>query len=339
VDYNRSSVPLLEIVTDHERNPLRSVQEARTYLEKLRQILRYIEISDCSMEKGQLRCDVNISLRPKGAKAYGHRAEIKNMASFKFIMDALEYEIRRQSEILGAGGEMTQETRLYDEAKRVTLPMRSKEDAPDYRYFPDPDLVEVELDEDFVDRIRKKMPELPDQKIHRLVEEFDVPRDEVLILTKEKAVSDYFTTCALACEDRKRLSRWIIKDLFKLLNKACLSMEQCPVPPDHFSTLVNLIAKGEVTEKMARVILEEMFEKGVSPEAVIESKGLKPIQDSGALEKIVDEVFAKNPEAVAKIKEGNKKPVDFLIGQVMKKTRGKADPTALAKLIQKKLRS
>ena len=204
MDYNRSSVPLLEIVTDHERNPLHSVQEARSYLEKLRQILRYIEISDCSIEKGQFRCDVNISLRPKGSKTFGYRAEIKNMASFKFIMDALEYEIRRQSEILLSGKEMTQETRLYDEAKRVTMPMRSKEDAPDYRYFPDPDLVEVELDEDFIDRVRKRMPELPDQKIHRLMEEFDVPRDEALILTKEKAVSDYFTTCALSCAERKK---------------------------------------------------------------------------------------------------------------------------------------
>jgi aspartyl-tRNA(Asn)/glutamyl-tRNA(Gln) amidotransferase subunit B len=337
VDYNRSSVPLLEIVTDHERNPVRSVREARSYLEKLRQILRYTEISDCSIEKGQFRCDVNISLRPKGTKAFGNRAEIKNMASFKFIMDALDYEIKRQSEILESGGVMTQETRLYDERKRVTLPMRSKEDAPDYRYFPDPDLVEVELDEDFIDRIRKKMPELPDEKIHRLMEEFDIPRDEVLILTKEKAVSDYFTTCALSCEDRKRLSRWIIKDLFKLLNKACLSMEQCPVPPEHFSSLVNLIAKGEVTERMARAILEEMFEEGVSSETVIKRRGLKPIQDSGALEKVVDEVLDQNPGAVAKIKGGNKKPVDFLIGQVMKKTRGKADPAALAELIQKKL--
>ena len=339
VDYNRSSVPLLEIVTDHERNPVRSVQEARSYLEKLRQILRYIEISDCSIEKGQFRCDVNISLRPKGTKAFGNRAEIKNMASFKFIMDALDYEIKRQSEILESGGVMTQETRLYDERKRVTMLMRSKEDAPDYRYFPDPDLVEVELDEDLIDRIRKKMPELPDQKIHRLMEEFDIPRDEVLILTKEKAVSEYFTACALSCEDRKRLSRWIIKDLFKLLNKACLSMDQCPVPPEHFSNLVNLIAKGELTERMARTILEEMFEKGVGPETVIKRKALKPIQDSGALEKAVDEVLAQNPEAVAKIKGGNRKPVDFLIGQVMKKTHGKANPSALAKLIQKKLRS
>jgi aspartyl-tRNA(Asn)/glutamyl-tRNA(Gln) amidotransferase subunit B len=261
------------------------------------------------------------------------------MASFKFIMDALEYEIRRQSEILRSGGDIAQETRLYDEDKKVTLPMRSKEDAPDYRYFPDPDLVEVELDEDFIDRVRRKMPELPDQRVHRLMQEFDVPRDEVLILTKEKAVSDYFTTCALACEDRKRLSRWIIKDLFKLLNKACLPMDQCPVPPDHFSALVNLIAKGQVTERMARTVLEEMFEKGVSPEAVIGSKGLKPIQDSGALEKIVEDVIAKNPEAVAKIRAGNRKPVDFLIGQVMKSTRGKADPAALTRLIQKKLRS
>ncbi|MGE5840665.1 MAG: Asp-tRNA(Asn)/Glu-tRNA(Gln) amidotransferase subunit GatB [Deltaproteobacteria bacterium] len=339
VDYDRSSVPLLEIVTDHERNPLRSVQEGRTYLEKLRQILRYIEISDCSMEKGQFRCDVNISLRPKGAETYANRAEIKNMASFKSIMDALEYEIKRQSDLLKSDGEIAQQTRLFDEIKRITSPMRSKEDAPDYRYFPDPDLVEVELDEDFIGRIRKKMPELPDQKINRFVEEFEVPRDEVLILTKEKVVSDYFTTCAISCEDRKRLSRWIIKDLFKLLNRACLPMEQCPVQPEHFSTLVNLIAKGEVTERMARTILEEMFEKGVSPEAVIESKGLKPIQDTAALERIVDEVLAKNPEPVARIKAGNRKPLDFLIGQVMKNTRGKADPAALTKIIQKKLRS
>ena len=337
VDYNRASVPLLEIVTDHERNPIRSLQEARAYLEKLRQILRYIDISDCNMEKGQLRCDVNISLRPKGHQGYGRRAEIKNMASFKFIMEALEYETERQSEILLAGGEITQETRLFDEKKRETLPMRTKEDAPDYRYFPDPDLLEIELTEDFVEKIRKKMPELPDQRVSRLIEEYDLPKEDVLLLTKEKGVADYFSACALATEDRRKLSRWIIKDLFRLLKKGALPVDHCPIPPEAFSELINLISRGEITEKMAREVLEEMFDRGVRAESVIAEKGLKPIHDLNALDKVLDEVIAENPEVIAKIREGSTKPVDFLIGQVMKKTRGKADPGRLRKVLQKKL--
>jgi aspartyl-tRNA(Asn)/glutamyl-tRNA(Gln) amidotransferase subunit B len=339
VDYNRSSVPLLEIVTDHERNPIRSLQEARAYLEKLRQILRYIEISDCNMEKGQLRCDVNISLRPKGNEGYGHRAEIKNMASFKFIMDALEYETKRQSDILRSGGEITQETRLFDETKRKTFPMRSKEDAPDYRYFPDPDLLEIELSERFVEKIREKMPELPDQRVCRLIEEYDLPKEDVLVLTKDKSVADYFSACALVAEDRKKLSRWIIKDLFRLLKKRALPVDQCPVSAEAFSELINFISRGEITEKMAREVLEEMFERGVRAESVIAEKGLKPIHDLDALDKVLDEVIAENTDVIAKIKEGSTKPVDFLIGQVMKKTRGKANANKLRKLIQKKLLS
>jgi aspartyl-tRNA(Asn)/glutamyl-tRNA(Gln) amidotransferase subunit B len=337
VDYNRSSVPLLEIVTDHEKNPIRSTREARAYLEKLRQTLRYIDISDCNMEKGQLRCDVNISLRPKGSQAYGNRAEIKNMASFKFIIEALEFEFKRQREIVENGGDIPQETRLFDEAKRATFPMRSKEDAPDYRYFPDPDLMDIELSEEFVDKIREKMPELPDQSVDRLIEQYDLPKEDALILTRDKRVADYFSACALVAEDRKRLGRWIVKDLFRLLKKASLSIDKCPVPPEEFSGLVNVIARGEITEKMGRQVLDEMFERRVPAESVIAEKGLKPIQDAEDLDRFVDEVIAENPQVIAKIKEGSTKPVDYLIGRIMKKTHGKADPKKLAKLIQKKL--
>jgi len=339
VDYNRSSVPLLEIVTDHERNPVTSLQEARAYLEKLKQTLRYIEVSDCDMEKGQLRCDVNISLRPVGHHGYGNRAEIKNMASFKFIMDALTYETERQAEILRSGGEITQETRLFDETKRATFPMRSKEDAPDYRYFPDPDLLEIELTDEFVEKIRRKMPELPDQTVGRIIEEYDLPREDVLTLTRDKGVADYFGACASLAEDRRKLSRWIIKDLFRLLKKSGISIDQCAVSPEAFSELVNYMTRGEITEKMGRVVLEEMFERGVRADSVIAEKGLKPIHDPDALDEVLDEVIAENPDVIAKILGGATKPVDFLIGQAMKKTRGKADPAQLRKLIQKKLPS
>jgi aspartyl-tRNA(Asn)/glutamyl-tRNA(Gln) amidotransferase subunit B len=337
VDYNRSSVPLIEIVTDHERNPLRSSREARAYLEKLRQTLRYVEISDCSMEKGQLRCDVNVSLLPRGSQTYGNRVEIKNMASFKFITEALECEIMRQRDLLERGAEIPQETRLFDEAKRATFPMRSKEDAPDYRYFPDPDLLEIELSEAFVDRIRKKMPELPDQSVDRLIAQYDLPREDALVLTRDKRVADYFTGCASVAGDRKRLSRWIIKDLFKLLKKRSLAVDQCPVSPGNFAELINILSRGEITDKLGRQVLEEMFEREVSAGSVIAEKGLEPIQDSKTLDRFVDEVIAENPLVTAKIKEGSTKPLDYLIGQVMKKTRGKADPKDLSRLIRRKL--
>ena len=338
VDYNRSTVPLIEIVTDHEKNPIRSTQEARAYLEKLRQTLRYIEVSDCNMEKGQFRCDVNVSLRPKGSQGYGSRAEIKNMASFKFIAEALEYEIRRQRDILLSGGDMPQETRLFDETKRATFSMRSKEDAPDYRYFPDPDLQEIELSEAFVEKIRQKMPELPDQSVNRLIAHYGLTKGDALILARDRAVADYFSACASVAEDRKKLSRWILKDLFKLLKKSAIAIDQCPIPPERFAELVNLVARGDITENLGRQVLEEMFGRGVSAESIIAEKGLTPIQDSNALEGFIDEVIAENPQVIAKIKEGEAKPMDYLIGQVMKKTRGKANPKELADLIQKKLR-
>ena len=335
VDYNRSSVPLLEIVTDHERNPMRSLQEARTYLEKLKQILKYIDISECMMEKGQLRCDVNISIRPRGSSEFGNRAEIKNMSSFRFIMDALEYEIKRQKDIIESGATVKQETRLFDEEKKITLPMRSKEDAPDYRYFPDPDLMEVKIDKDFITRLEKTMPELPDRQLNRIIEQYGIPKSDAVILTKDKEVSEYFTACALICDDKRRLGNWIIKELFKLLNDASVSIASCPVKPVDFVRLIELVSKGEITEAIGRAVLSEMFSSGRGPDSVIDEKGLKPIQDNDTLVKAIEETIKENPEAAARIKAGETKPVDFMLGRVMKKTRGKADPKKARDLIGK----
>ena len=337
VDYNRSSVPLLEIVTDHERNPLRSINEARAYLEKLRQILMYIGISDCVIERGQFRCDVNISIRPKGSSEFGNRSEVKNMASVRSIMDALEHEVKRQQGVLQSGKSLPQETRLFDEGKRITLPMRSKEDAPDYRYFPDPDLVELEIDQVFVEKTQETLPELPDQKVNRITEAYGIPKKDVVVLTKDKAVSDFFESCAAYCDDRKRLCNWIIKDLFRLLNEASVSTIECPVSPKDFSVLMNMIAKGEITDQIGRTVLEIMFETRQQPEAIIEERGLRPIQDTELLEKVLDTVVAENSDIAVQIKEGETKPIDFLIGQVMRKTSGKADPKRVRELIQKKL--
>ena len=337
VDYNRSSIPLLEIVTDHERNPMRSLNEARTYLEKLRQILKYIEISDCTIEKGQFRCDVNISIRPKGSREFGHRSEIKNMTSFRFIMDALEYEIKRQARLLEAGEQPEQETRLFDETKKITLPMRSKEDAPDYRYFPDPDLIEVDIDQDFLSEIKKRMPELPDQKADRIIQDYGLSKSEVLILTRERTVSDYFESCAPFADDPKRLCKWMIKDLFKLLNEASISIDQCPISPEDFSNLVNLVATGAVTDQVGRTVLEEIFTKGGKPEAIIKEKGLETVQDMDLLDRVLNEVFQENPDVMNQILNGDLKPVDFLIGQVMRKTKGTANPQKVRDLILSKV--
>jgi len=316
---------------------MRSLQEARNYLEKLKQTLKYIEISECMMERGQLRCDVNISIRPKGSKEFGNRAEIKNMSSFRFIMEALEYEIKRQKEIIESGAEVKQETRLFDEEKKITLPMRSKEDAPDYRYFPDPDLMEVKIDKEFIGAVEKTMPELPDHQLNRIMEQYGIPKNDALILTRDKAVSEYFTACAMICEDKRRLGNWIIKELFKLLNDASLPMTSCPVTPKDFVRLIELVSKGEITEGIGRTVLSEMFTTGKGPDIVINEKGLKPIEDHDTLIKAVEEVLKENPGVAEQIKAGETKPVDFILGRVMKKTKGKADPKKVRELIGKTL--
>ncbi|MCF8062331.1 MAG: Asp-tRNA(Asn)/Glu-tRNA(Gln) amidotransferase subunit GatB [Deltaproteobacteria bacterium] len=337
VDFNRASVPLIEIVGDHTRNPLRSVREARAFLEKMQQILRYIGVSDCSMEKGQLRCDVNVSIRPPGEPGFGNRSEIKNMASFRFVTEALEHEIERQAGLLRSGRPVVQETRLFDEERRITLPMRSKEDAPDYRYFPDPDLVEIQLDRETVEAVGRAMPELPDQRVSRLVRDLDIPREEAAVLTRDRAVSDFFDRCTPLCEDATRLSRWIIKDLFRLLNQAGLDMPGCPIGPEPFSRLVNLVAGGEVTEQAARSVLDDMFRTGKPPDVLVEEKGLRSIRDEKTLARMVDEVLAEHPGVAAEIRGGRVEPINFLVGMVMKKSSGRADAARVRELLKERL--
>ena len=337
VDYNRSSVPLLEIVTDHERNPLRSIQEARQYLEKLRQTLIYIDISDCIIEKGQFRCDVNISLRPRGSKEFGNRSEIKNMASFRYIMDALEYEIKRQKNLLESGKKPLQETRLFDEQKKITQPMRSKEDAPDYRYFPDPDLVEVEITEEMIESVEKGLPELPDQKLKKITEDYGIPMADALIITKDPRVSEFFEKAVKKSTDPVRLSRWFVNELFRFLKESSLSIMEIPATPEQFASLVNMVSKGQLTDTIARDVLEKMFKTGEAPEKIVEKEGLKPIEDEKILLSIIEEVIESNPETIDKIRKGDPNPVNYLVGQVMRKTRGKANPKKVRQMIEKKL--
>ncbi len=339
VDYNRSGIPLLEIVADHTRNPIRTLDQAHTYLKTLQQILRYIGISDCSIEKGQFRCDVNVSIRPKGAKHFGNRTEIKNMTSFKFILKAVEYEIKRQTQILKSGRKVEQETRWFDEDKKITCLLRTKEDAPDYRYFPEPDLPDIEIDPDFIANIQDTLPELPDKKQNRFMDQYHLRKDEALLLTRDKDISEFFEACSIRCKDLKKLIRWIIKDLFTLLNETSQNLKDSALSPEHFAELINYISQGTITEKIARSVLKDMFESGESPEALIKRKNLKIIQDTALLEKLCSQVITENQEAAEKIRQGNTRPLNYLVGQVMKKTSSKADPGSVRKLIQEKLKA
>ncbi len=338
VDFNRAGVPLIEIVSDHTRNPIRSLTEAREYLETVRQTLQYMGVSDCVIEKGQFRCDVNVSIRKKGENRFNERVEIKNMASFKFILDAIQYEIKRQSELLKAGKKIVQETRLFDERKKITIPMRTKEDAPDYRYFPEPDLVELNISEEFIEQIKKKMPELPTEKVKRFIEKYGIQRGDVLLLTRQRQVADYFEECAKYTKDYKRLSLWIINELFRLLKESALSIEQCPVSAKDFAMLVDIISKGEITEQAAKSVLDEMFRTKKSPQEIIKEKGIKVIQEKDLLLEMVDEVIKSNSHIVEKIRSGKTEAINFLIGQVMKKTKGQADARLVKELILDKIR-
>jgi aspartyl-tRNA(Asn)/glutamyl-tRNA(Gln) amidotransferase subunit B len=337
IDYNRSGIPLIEIVTDHTTNPMRSVKEARNYLEKIRQILRYIEVSDCTIEKGQFRCDVNISLKKIGSPSYSNRAEIKNMTSFKFISEALEYEIKRQSKLLKESKKIEQETRLYNEEKKITLPMRSKEDAPDYRYFPDPDLIELELEKEFIDKIKKTNPVLPDELLNLITEKYKVSQEDAYLLARNKEVANFFTECAPHSTDNKKLARWIINNLLKHLEDNSLTIESVKIEPKEFAVLINLIVKGKITDRVGKTVLEEMISSGKSPEVIINEKGLKPIEDTKELNKFVDDAFNAHPEIIEQLKSGETKAVNVLIGQVMRSSKGKANANKLRELILERI--
>ena len=335
VDYNRAGVPLIEIVSEPD---MRSAAEARAYMEQLKAILEYTDVCDCKMQEGSLRCDANISVMPEGATEFGTRAEIKNLNSFRALERAIEYEVERQIEIVEDGGHVVQETRTWDDANGVTLSMRSKEEAHDYRYFPEPDLVPVNLDQAWIDEIKATLPELPSARKERLLAE-EVPEDNADIIVASKKVADYFDEGTKATKNLKALSNWLIGDVTGYLNAEGIEIDdpEFKITPDHLGELVNLIDKGVLSSKLAKQVFAEMLKENEAPEALVKKLGLEQVSDAGELGKLVDEVIAANPQSIADFKAGKKKALGFLVGQIMKATHGKANPGMVNKMLMEKL--
>ena len=334
VDFNRTGVPLCEVVSEPD---MRSAEEARAYLNELKSILEYTGVSDCNMEEGSLRCDANVSIRPVGQKEFGTRAELKNLNSFKFIQKAIEYEVDRQTKLLDQGDTVKQETRLYDADRNETFPMRSKEEAHDYRYFPDPDLVPIMIDEAWVEELRKTIPELPEQKRERFVKSYKIPEYDAGVLTSSKPLADYFEQCTALFPQPKTISNWMMGDLLRELKKDGRNIVDCPVLPSALVDLLKLIESGTISGNIAKGIFEEMYQTQKSAGSIVDEKGLKQITDSSAIEKIVAEVLQANPSQVEEFKGGKEKVLGFLVGQVMKASKGKANPAMVNKLLKKKM--
>ena len=334
VDFNRTGVPLCEVVSEPD---MRSAEEARAYLNELKSILEYTGVSDCNMEEGSLRCDANVSIRPVGQKEFGTRAELKNLNSFKFIQKAIEYEVDRQTKLLDQGDTVKQETRLYDADRNETFPMRSKEEAHDYRYFPDPDLVPIMIDEAWVEELRKTIPELPEQKRERFVKNYKIPEYDAGVLTSSKPLADYFEQCTALFPQPKTISNWMMGDLLRELKKDGRNIVDCPVSPSALVDLLKLIESGTISGNIAKGIFEEMYQTQKSAGSIVDEKGLKQITDSSAIEKIVAEVLQANPSQVEEFKGGKEKVLGFLVGQVMKASKGKANPAMVNKLLKKKM--
>ena len=334
VDFNRTGVPLCEVVSEPD---LRSAQEARAYLGELKSILQYSEVSDCNMEEGSLRCAANISLRPEGQKEFGTRTELKNLNSFKFVQKSIEYEVDRQTRILEQGENVIQETRLYDSDKGETFSMRSKEEAHDYRYFPDPDLVPVVIDKAWVEEIKKTIPELPEQKKERFMKEYGLPEYDAGVLTSSRELADYFEKCNSLFTKPKIISNWVMGDLLRELNKNNQEIGQCPVSPEALANLLKLIDEAIISGNIAKSVFEEMYHTGKEANVIVEEKGLKQITDDKAIDEMVEVILQANPTQVEEYKGGKEKVLGFLVGQVMKTSKGKANPGAVNKLLKEKL--
>ena len=334
VDLNRAGTPLLEIVTEPD---MRSADEVVAYLKMLREILMYLEVCDGNMEEGSLRCEPNLSLRPVGQKEFGTKVELKNINSFKFVKEAIEYEIKRQTKVLNEGGKIAQETRLWDSDKGETATMRSKEEAHDYRYFPDPDLVPLSLAPEWIDDLRKTLPELPAVRQRRFVGEYGLPEYDAGVLTGSKALADYFEACVRLFPQPKTVSNWVMGELLRELNQAGLSAAASPVGPERLVSLLQLVEKGTISLKVAREIFPELYASGKAPEEIVKAKGLTQVSDEGSLGKIIDEVIAKNPTQVEQYRGGKEAVLGFLVGQVMKSSGGKANPGKVNELLKKKL--
>ncbi len=334
VDLNRAGVPLMEIVTEPD---IRSPQEAMEFMKKLRAIVRYLGVCDGNMEQGSLRCDANVSVRPIGQKEFGVKTEIKNMNSFKFVEKALDYEIRRQIKILKDGREIIQETRLWNSDRGITESMRSKEEAHDYRYFPDPDLMPIEVDRSWIEEIKKNIPELPDIKRKRFIDEYQLTEHDADLFTTERLTSEWFEQAVELGGDPKIVSNWIKGDLMRYLNEDNIQIEDCLLKPKHLVDMLYLIVNGTISGKIAKIVFEEMYKTGKDAETIVKEKGLVQISDEAGIEAIVDEVINKNPKEVERLKAGEAKLMGFFVGQVMKATKGKANPEIVNELLRKKL--
>ncbi|HWQ60952.1 MAG TPA: Asp-tRNA(Asn)/Glu-tRNA(Gln) amidotransferase subunit GatB [Negativicutes bacterium] len=334
VDYNRTGVPLLEIVSEPD---IRSAEEAKAYLEKLKAILQYIDISDCKMEEGSLRCDANISLRPRGETKLGTKAEIKNLNSFKAVQKGLEYEAARQTEVLDEGGRIVQETRSWDDARGLTVSLRSKEQAHDYRYFPEPDLVPMMVDPDWVEDIRRNLPELPDARQAKLMKNYGLSAYDAGAITASRAMADYFDATVAAGADAKAAANWLMGELSRQLNAAGREIDDCPVAPGQLAALIDLLDKGTISGKIAKTVFEAMWASGKDAAVIVKEQGLVQISDAGAIEAVVDKVIAANPQSVADVKAGKDRAIGFLVGQVMKETKGRANPELVNKLLRERM--
>ncbi len=334
VDLNRAGVPLIEIVSEPD---IRSTQEAVAYLKKLRTTLVYLGVCDGNMEEGSLRCDANISLRPVGQAKFGTKVEIKNMNSFRHIEKALQHEMERQKEVLTEGGKILQETRLWDTEKEVTVAMRSKEEAHDYRYFPDPDLLPLLVDEPWIAKVRQELPELPNTKKERFVSQYHLSNTDAEILVSAKGIANFFEECVKQYPDAKKISNWVINEFLRMIKADETQIPKSLLTPARLAETFKLVDEGKISGSVAKTVLQKIFETGQPPEKIVEQEGLSQISDDSSLEKTIDEIIAANPKEVERYKAGNEKLIGFFVGQVMKQTGGRANPAKVNELLKRKL--
>jgi aspartyl-tRNA(Asn)/glutamyl-tRNA(Gln) amidotransferase subunit B len=336
IDLNRAGTPLLEIVSEPD---MRSAKEAVAYMRKMHELVTYLGVCDGNMQEGSFRCDANVSVRPKGQKEFGARAEIKNINSFKFVEKAINHEVERQIELIESGGKVVQETRLYDANKDETRSMRSKEEANDYRYFPDPDLLPVHVSEEFKRQVKAQLPELPEAKKHRFNDQYGLDNDSATILTSSRPLADYYENLVkISGCDTKQCSNWVAVELLGALNKAGLEISDSPINSERLAGLLQQIGNNTISGKIAKLVFEEMWNSALSAFEIIESKGLKQITDTGAIEAVIDKIIANNAKQVEQYLAGNEKVFGFFVGQVMKEMQGKANPAEVNKMLKEKLK-
>ena len=334
VDLNRAGVPLIEIVSEPD---MRSSSDAESYLRKMKSILEYIEVSDCKMQEGSLRADVNVSVRKKGAKEFGTRTEMKNMNSFRSIVRAIDYEAQRQIEVLEDGGKIDQETLRWDDVSGRTFSMRDKEDAQDYRYFPEPDLVAIRLSEEYIQAIKESLPELPESRKERYLTQYQLSQKDAKMLTNSKYMSDLFEKALEICGNAKAVANWLLSDVSRILNEKEMEPDQIPFTAEQLAKMIMLIEKGTISSAIGKKVLEELFENPKDPEEIVKEKGWIQISDEGAIKEVVMKILENNPQSISDYKAGKDRALGFLVGQAMKETKGKANPQMLNKMFLEEL--